>query len=578
MGCNMIVVGPIDESRTNLKGFGFFSNSVYDDETGAFLGCVKYSEYLSKETKDMGFELARIFAALLGTFITLATFVCLLVQCFNKHGKSCLWAVMTWSYIAAFLCQGGVFLIMMTNLCDQYQGEDSQCLLGSDGILSIVNGILLFGMVIATCNSSPPRNPVFRCWYAVAGELDTDESEEAEEESEDVEDPKSEKKKTGSKKRRSDDNESVSLFGSNHSKKSWLSLGPKLSVREHARRLEGKNLWPMNQLKTGAPSPKVDSRSVPHADEPMVDPRVRTYYRTQRNIFKRFENTTSPDDTLKKVDTLQTSSDATESATESTIESLKSNTKTTGGDIPTNSFKSSIPTAPQSQFIVDSRSYVKPVASNEKEDGVQTPLAEAYLRHVRARQSENRTTPQDKAIKERVSEEVASMNSESVKSASVKSGSVKSGSVKSVSVKSGGSVKSGSVKTATSRSNESARKSVKSNASSESLGDQSSQTGGSSACTFLVEQLAQSVILGKGGVRKEKTTFGKTMKIVDEYPAPAESKSKGKEKKAGAPIVKVRTEYCPQGRKTVMDELRPDGSRVVTTLIDPLTIDEELGM
>ena len=114
--------------------------------------------------------------------------------------------------------------------------------------------------------------------------------------------------------------------------------------------------------------------------------------------------------------------------------------------------------------------------------------------------------------------------------------------------------------------------SVKSKGTRES----SSIDTGSSASTFLIQQLAETVVLGNGGVRKEKTTIGKTMKIVDEYPAPVESRSRRKDKYSGAPIVKVRTEYCPEGRKTVMDEVRPDGSRVVTTLIDPLTIDEQL--
>ena len=65
MGCNMILVGPLEERRKNLQGFGFFSNAVYDDGTGAFLGCVDYSQYLSEKVKDNGFIIARIFAALM---------------------------------------------------------------------------------------------------------------------------------------------------------------------------------------------------------------------------------------------------------------------------------------------------------------------------------------------------------------------------------------------------------------------------------------------------------------------------------------------------------------------------------
>jgi hypothetical protein len=574
MGCNMIVVGSQTDSPQDLKGFGFFSNAVYDDETGGFLGCVRYSEYLTDKTKDTGFKLGRMSAILLGIFITLATLVCLLVQCFNKHGKTCLWAFMTWSYVAAFVCQGGAFLIMMTDLCDEYEGEEYQCRLGGNGITSIINGVLLFGMVIATCNSSPPRNPVFRCWYAAGEECDTDESDE-----DDVENPTkslSRSAKRGSTKRGSDDNEeSVSLFGSNHSKKSWLSFGPKLTVKQKVKNLEGKHLWPMNQMK----SPELESRAAPAPkkqgnDEEVVDPRVQTYYRTQRSVFKRFEATKNPD-TVKHVDTLQTDSGSTEGS----VASLKAKAASSGEDFTT---KDSMPrsTAVESAIVNRSIPYNAYTTSVEKEEGIETPLAQAYLRQLRPHQAVNET-PEPEAEEE--PEEVASVKSGSVKSGSVKSGSVKSGSAKSGSVK-GRSIKSGSAKTDTVKSNGSANSSVKSNRSSGSRGGESSINSigsDSTASTFLVQQLAATVILGKGGVRKEKTTIGKTMKIVDEYPASAESLSKRKEgskRSSAAPIVKVRTEYCPEGRKTVMDEARPDGTRVVTTLIDPLTIDEQLGL
>jgi hypothetical protein len=111
LGCNVLLVRPDEESSGSKQGFGFFSTAVYDNDSGAFLGCVDFSNYWQAETSDAGFTSSRVCAALLGVFITLATLICILVQCFNRHGKSCLWSFMKWAYTGAFLCQGACFVI-----------------------------------------------------------------------------------------------------------------------------------------------------------------------------------------------------------------------------------------------------------------------------------------------------------------------------------------------------------------------------------------------------------------------------------------------------------------------------------
>ena len=620
MGCTMIVVGPNSENLNSYKGFGFFSNTVYDDATGSFLGCVNYSEYWVGETNDSGFKLGRAFGSLLGASITFATLICLLVQCFNKHGKTCMWTFMKWAYLMAFLCQGGAFAIMSAKICNVFEGEASRCLLGSDGIAAIVNMVLLFGMVVATFNSTPPRNPVFRCWHAIE---EIDESITDEEEEEDPENPDTTKSSRSKKRQSSDD--SVSLFSSsNRSNRSLRSNAPRLTVREHAQRLEKKSIWPMNEFRLRALTPvNAESADKTAASKDQKkwqapeDPRISTYYRNQRNIFKRFEN-------KKTSDTVTAASSS--SHEDSTIESSKKGGSTSKNSIdsipdptvPDFSERAAAP-SPFEKPIQAPSSYKKHVRApspfevpvrapspsrgqyetSEGEGGIDAASGSSYLRHIQKLQGALGISENDE---EGSAEDVTSLKSGSAKSGSTKSGSIKSGGglfsrSRSGSIKSGsarsGSIKSGSVRSDGSNrgsirsgdvrngilkdgSSNSSRKSTRSNDLNEGVGSVSS------ADHPLLDRLRKSVVLGKNGTRIEEARIGDTMKIVDEYPAPSADR-KGKQdgrsisssKSDRSGIVKVRTEYCPEGRKTVMEETFPDGSRIVTTLIDPMTLDDE---
>lgn len=499
MGCNVVLVEPSEESGGSEQGFGYFSTAIYDNDSGDFLGCVDFSNYWKEQSSDAAFKLSRAFAALLGVFITTATFVCLLVQCFTRHGKSCLWSLMKWAYMGAFLCQGGSFVIRSTDLCDAFEGKESSCSLGSDGIAAICNCALLFGMVIATFNSSPPRNPVFRCWHSTDDDCETDsENSKAEipgdeEGEQDVESQvksvaqashRSSQSVRSAKHSRGGDNSpddcSVSLFSS----KSWLSNPQKLSVKQHARRFEKKgNLWPMNQLNPQWPTREYEGapkKFVPAPENTAVEP-----YRTSNLAVPKAatKNTTNPG-----IDT-----------------------------------KSGLP----------------------KTGLVPASVGAAYLTQIRARQQAN-------GITETVV--VATKKSEKQEQDITKTSSTSSN-IKRTSLTSKTSKENGEVPKV--RSFEEAH-----------LGK-------------TLEQLCKSVTLQNGGTRIEETLVGSTVKIVDEYPNTSESSKsdKGNSTKmvTGAGVVTVRTEDCAEGRKTVMEETRQDGSRVVTTLIDPLTIVKELG-
>ena len=213
----MILAGPVGSSKQDLQGFGLFQHAVYDDADGSFLSCVKYSQYWAEQTNDAAFIVARAFGALTAAFATLATLICILVQCFNKHGKTCLWTIMKWSYVLSFVCQFVTFCITGSQICDNFQGEESKCSLGSNSVAAIFNLLFLLGMAIATCNSQPPRNPVFRLWNVIPTEYETDKVETDDDQSADIENPKHLRRVLEENDSDEDRMDSVSLFGANRS-------------------------------------------------------------------------------------------------------------------------------------------------------------------------------------------------------------------------------------------------------------------------------------------------------------------------------------------------------------------------
>ncbi|KAL3906313.1 MAG: hypothetical protein SGARI_004061 [Bacillariaceae sp.] len=66
-----------------------------------------------------------------------------------------------------------MYALFSSDICSSMGGESSSCRLGSNGVAGVFNFALLFGMVVATFNSFPPRNPVFQCW---TGEFDSEYS------------------------------------------------------------------------------------------------------------------------------------------------------------------------------------------------------------------------------------------------------------------------------------------------------------------------------------------------------------------------------------------------------------------
>lgn len=212
-GCTLLLVGSVDESIETFEGFGIFKQAYYDPEDGKFLGCIDYSKSWLEETNDLPWTVGRIAGIIMAVFSTISCIICLTIQCFSKHGKTRFWSLMRFTYFLAFGAQGTIFYLYFADICESYDGDESMCRIGSNGIAAIANTVFLFGMVIASCCSLPPRNPVFKLWTS-SPNYDTDQADSYDDEEgvegDDVADDMS-------------SNGSVSLFGSVKSFKSKKS-------------------------------------------------------------------------------------------------------------------------------------------------------------------------------------------------------------------------------------------------------------------------------------------------------------------------------------------------------------------
>ena len=251
----MMMVGPVGASTENLQGLGLFKRAYYDPEDGKFLGCVDYSKSWLELTNDTPFKVGRIVGTTMALFATIASIICLTIQCFSKHGKTRFWGVMRWTYLLAFLSQGGTSYLFFADICENFDGKDSTCVIGSNGIAAISNAVFLFGMVVASCCSLPPRNPVFRLWYSNP-DYDTDNADSYDEDDsgDDIE--------KGSKK--NDDNDSVSLFGGSvKSSRSRKSNKGNFSSQNSVVSKAPKGLHAINEDKEVSDPPmKADDESV----------------------------------------------------------------------------------------------------------------------------------------------------------------------------------------------------------------------------------------------------------------------------------------------------------------------------
>ena len=219
------------EDENDFLSFGAFSVAIYDEQeegstTMDFLGCVGYSQFWQDQTsKDTGFTIARVASGFLLFFASVATLICIVLQCFSKHGKSHLWNVMRFCYGGALVSQIVMYMVFTSDMCKSGDDEALVCTPGKAGVAGVLNTLVLLGMVFASFKSYPPRNPVFQCW----GSQDDYDSDEGSTEEED--EIMREFKKMGDAASSSDYDDSVSLFGgSRASRKSRRSVKSRSSA------------------------------------------------------------------------------------------------------------------------------------------------------------------------------------------------------------------------------------------------------------------------------------------------------------------------------------------------------------
>lgn len=213
-GCKLLEV--------DSQSYGLFRRAAYDTE--GFIGCVDYSSTFILDD-DIYFKVARTAGLTMVMLGTIASIICLFVQCLSKAGKSKLWTIMQFTFLLSFLSQTAISTIYITELC----AAADKCRIGATGIQAACNTFFLFIMVIATACSLPPRNPVFRLWYELP-EYDTVKASFDTEE-EDVEE--------GAKQEIRDADESVSLFGGSVKSRKKKSSGEQsvaASVRSLAKK------------------------------------------------------------------------------------------------------------------------------------------------------------------------------------------------------------------------------------------------------------------------------------------------------------------------------------------------------
>jgi hypothetical protein len=541
----MILAGPVDaESNKELMGFGLFSHAVYDEVDGSFLSCVKYSHYWSDKTNDRGFKVGRTFGYFLAASTTLATLICILVQCFNKHGKTCLWTVMKWSYAFAFASQFLTFSIWASDICDNFDGESYQCTFGSNGVGAIANLLFLLGMAIATFNSQPPRNPVFRLWNIIPTEYETDKADTDEDQSDGTENKRH--LKTILAESGSEDNddrfESVSLFGGRSARGARsISQGSTGS---------GKSPAPTNDTSNSSKWSGVeDSVEYSSASKSKKNGSVKTS-RTANT-----EATVASDDSWSFRKSKHSKNKSEKSGSIKT--SRTANTEASTAKTPCTS-NDSYRKLKHSKNESEKRTVFQGSSNKISKDPyhVHSLADEMTLADTLA--------PDEMTLADEMSVEVSHRDDGSKRSET--SGSKKEANT-TRSVRSRGDSTRGSLRHG---------QSIRSSRDEGSIGSKRltlKKSEYSEGDVSFVTRLGASITLGSGGMRISESIIGNKLEIVDEYPLAmsVDGKIFPPPDADGTDIVKVRTEYCPEGSKTVKEVTHTDGSRTVTTVIDPTT-------
>jgi hypothetical protein len=517
LGCQFIVIKSANDDGAQLKNqaFGLFRAAVYDDADGDFLGCVDFSNSLKHQINDIGYRLSRYAGGFLLAFTIMASLVCICSQCFTKSGKSFLWNVMRFSYTCACLCQGAMYVIFSSEICTTFQGVDSQCFLGRNGVAGVFNFTLLLGMVIATLFSFPPRHPVFQCWGS-------DPQESDEEVSTDPEDEEFQREREIEAATSAIDsaNESVSLFGNSRASRSVKSTNSvkisSRSVKSHSRSVsDSRSSLKSSQSRLTATKEEADSKISLKAGKTNEDDKFVAVEAGTMREEDRMDRSVYRDETPSGLElTMDEGLEgfASLANNEEVAEPISGNGSTAESKSVTGSIGS-----------IASRMWKRNIAS--KSDA-----------------SDNQST--QSSFKE-VSKRVSNIETE---------------------------VQAGRAKPVT--PNDVHPSPIMSYINLREVPDPEARSKSypvdfedSDSIKFL-RQLAAVTKLAPGGLRVKTTEQDHRIEMVDEYPAKAGEGLNAPHSSDGADLVRVRTEYYDQGSRTTKEVTHHDGSRTVVTIID----------
>ena len=158
--CTLISVGPTGAPSSQYASIGLFTRAVTDN--GTFIGCIAFPNN-SKVEFDQSFNTSRVFG---GVTSFLMTFVYLLILflLFVKTAKEEIWQVVRMVMPVATVSQLLVFVAFHTKTCTADTNVD--CRLGTLGIWTVLNTLIMTILTILVMNIPAPPHPVFMPWFS----------------------------------------------------------------------------------------------------------------------------------------------------------------------------------------------------------------------------------------------------------------------------------------------------------------------------------------------------------------------------------------------------------------------------
>lgn len=153
--CTLIMVSSKADESSQKFGMGIFTRAVYHE--GEMLGCLAYPEE-ALDTFSGAFKASRVFGTVAALLMSLVL-VCGVLQLFTTIAKDSVWYAIRGMLLGALVFQTLVFVAFRSNTCQDSELID--CEIGSAGMMTILNCLVLAGLAVLACAVPPPANPLF---------------------------------------------------------------------------------------------------------------------------------------------------------------------------------------------------------------------------------------------------------------------------------------------------------------------------------------------------------------------------------------------------------------------------------